>query len=446
MESDTIAAVSTAAGPAGIAVVRVSGPGAFAVARAVAGGVLPESFPSVRFARFRNPATGEEADEGMLLHFRGPRSYTGEDCVEFQGHGGRMPSARLLAAAIAAGARQAEPGEFMRRAFLNGKTDLSRAEAVMDFIGAASSRAAAAAHEQLEGRLSRETDAIYADILSVEADAEHLLDFDEEEIVAGETGLAQRRCRDIAGKIEELLSTWRRGAMLREGALVVLCGSPNAGKSSLMNAMLGRNRAITSPEAGTTRDVIEEPFSISGMPVRLADTAGLRHGAGAVESEGIARAEAEIKRADAAVEVIDATSPDWRGRVAAAAAAGRIPALNKIDLVPEIQAQAAGLGASPVSAKTGSGIGALLSAIARKLDAGTGEEGEIAVSERHRALLAQASGFLGRAMAALAEGPGGLAPAASSLASAARAVGAISGKVWSDDLLDAVFGKFCVGK
>ncbi|MBP5543066.1 MAG: 50S ribosome-binding GTPase, partial [Kiritimatiellae bacterium] len=273
MDGDTIAAISTAVGPGGISVVRVSGPDAFAIAEMVAGIRPPDcaSFPFARFAHFRNPVEGVAADNGILIFFKAPRSYTGEDVVEFQGHGGRMPSSLVLAAVLAAGARQADPGEFTRRAFLNGKIDLARAEAVMDFIGAASLRAAAAAREQLEGALSAKVGAIYEAIVSVEADVEHLLDFEEGEI--GDSFLldALARCRAALSETEALLATWRTGTMLREGALVVICGKPNAGKSSLLNALLGRDRAIVSPVAGTTRDAIEEPFQVEGVPVRLVD-------------------------------------------------------------------------------------------------------------------------------------------------------------------------------
>lgn len=449
MDGDTIAAISTAAGPGGIAVVRVSGPGAFAVAKAVAG-TAPAggaAFPMARFAHFRNPATGADADEGVLLLFRAPRSYTGEDVAEFQGHGGRMPSSRLLAAAIAAGARQAEPGEFTRRAFLNGKIDLARAEAVMDFIGAASERAASAAREQLDGALSRKVGAIYDAVVSIEADVEHLLDFEEGEIGDGFQADALDRCRAALAATDALLATWRTGALLREGALVVICGRPNAGKSSLMNALLGRDRAIVSPMAGTTRDAIEEPFLAGGVPVRLVDTAGLRDGAEAVEAEGIARAEALVARAAVAIEVVDATEPGWRGAVAAAAAAGRIAALNKIDAASPATAQAAeGAGAIPISAKTGLGLEALVAAIAARLDVLPGGEGDVAVSERHRQCLDDARSRLVDAEAALGEGGSGLVPAAASLAAAAQSLGAITGRTWSEDLLDSVFGRFCVGK
>ena len=444
MDGDTIAAISTATGPAGIAVVRVSGPDAFAIAGTLAGTVEPDRFPFAKFAHFRDPSSGVVADDGILLLFKAPRSYTGEDVAEFQCHGGRIPPAKVLAAAIAAGARPAAPGEFTRRAFLNGKIDLARAEAVMDFIGAASDRAAAAAREQLQGVLSRRIDALYSAILALEADVEHLLDFDEGEIGGSFLGDALSRCRSILSECRSLSATARRGTLLREGALVAICGRPNAGKSSLMNALLGRDRAIVSPIAGTTRDSIEEPFCVAGIPVRLVDTAGLRTGAGDIEAEGIARAEAIIARADVAVEVIDATLPDCAVVVEAALRAGRIPALNKIDAMPGLKASPAG--AIPVSALTGEGLGVLLAAIAERLDAMPSENGDTAVSERHAQCVADAEAALSQTLSALETGDSALVPAAASLSAAAQALGRITGCVWSDDLLDAVFGRFCIGK
>lgn len=449
MDGDTIAAISTAVGPGGISVVRVSGPDSFAIAEMVAGIRPPDcaSFPFARFAHFRNPVEGVAADNGILIFFKAPRSYTGEDVVEFQGHGGRMPSSLVLAAVLAAGARQADPGEFTRRAFLNGKIDLARAEAVMDFIGAASVRAAAAAREQLEGALSAKVGAIYEAIVSVAADVEHLLDFEEGEIGDSFLHDALARCRAALSETDALLTTWRTGTMLREGALVVICGKPNAGKSSLLNALLGRDRAIVSPVAGTTRDAIEEPFQVEGVPVRLVDTAGLRSGAGEIEAEGIARAEALVERAAVAVEVIDATVQNWREDAAAALDKGRVAALNKIDAAtPAAAIDAAGIGAVAISAKTGAGLDSLLGAIAARLDLLPGGEGEVAVSERHRRCLAEARGQLVEAVASLECGGDGLVPAASSLATAARALGEITGRVWSGDLLDSIFSRFCVGK
>lgn len=447
--SDTIAAISTAQGPAGISIVRVSGPQAFDIALRIAGVVPSAPGLEARFARFRDASTGQAVDEGIVLLFKSPRSYTGEDVVEFQGHGGRIPSARLLSLAIGAGARLAEPGEFTRRAFTNGKIDLARAEATMDFIGASSMRAAAAAHDQLSGTLSKSIDAIYTSTVSVAADVGHLLDFDEYDAVPSFRDDAAERCRGILPAIDALLSSWRLGAWLREGAKVVLCGKPNVGKSSLMNALLGRDRAIVSPVAGTTRDTIEEHFEAGGIPVRLIDTAGLRDGADSVEAAGIARAEEIIASADIAIEVIDASGHSPASEARHAASAGRIPVLNKSDIAPREAIDGclkACPGAVPVSAATGDGLSGLVAAIRARLDSQPGENADIAISERHRLALERARRHIADATNALLEGDSGLVPAASLLDMAANDIGAITGRVWSEDLLDSIFSRFCVGK
>lgn len=447
MENDTIAAISTATGPAGIAIVRISGPDSFAIAGRITGLAPAASKLEARFAHFRDPATGERIDEGIVLFFKAPHSYTGEDVAELQGHGGRLPASRLLRLATDAGARPAAPGEFTKRAFLSGRIDLARAEAVMDLIGAASDRAATAAYEQLEGRLSSQVDSAYEAIVSVAADVEHLLDFDENEIDASFAGEAARKCDAIRARLDALASSWRLGSLLRDGALVVLCGKPNAGKSSLLNALLGRDRAIVSPEAGTTRDSIEEPFSVCGIPVRLVDTAGLRASGNGIEAEGVARAKALAGRADVAIEVIDATEGGLAGAVAAAKAAGRIVALNKTDLAPGAgEAFADERDVVGVSAKCGTGLDALAARIAARLDVAPAAESGAAVSERHRDALRSSAARIADAAAALREGDSGLVAAAENLALAAQAIGLVTGRVWSDDLLDSVFGKFCVGK
>lgn len=447
MGNDTIAAISTAAGPAGIAIVRISGPDSFAIAGKITGLAPETSNLEARFAHFRDPATGERIDEGIVLFFKAPHSYTGEDVAELQGHGGRLPASRLLRLATDAGARPAAPGEFTKRAFLSGRIDLARAEAVMDLIGAASDRAATAAYEQLEGRLSSQVDSAYEEIVSVAADVEHLLDFDENEIDASFAGEAARKCDAIRARLDALASSWRLGSLLRDGALVVLCGKPNAGKSSLLNALLGRDRAIVSPEAGTTRDSIEEPFSVCGIPVRLVDTAGMRASGNGIEAEGVARAKTLAGRADVAVEVIDATGGDFAAAAAAAIAAGRIVALNKIDLAPGAgEAFADERDVVGVSAKCGTGLDALAARIAARLDVSPAAESGAAVSERHRDALRSSAARIADAAAALREGDSGLVAAAENLALAAQAIGLVTGRVWSDDLLDSVFGKFCVGK
>lgn len=449
-EDDTIAAIATAPGPAGVSIIRISGIDAFRIASRVCGASPAfESGPiAARYSRFRYPETGNAIDDGVVLFFKGPHSYTGEDVVELQGHGGRLPSSRLLAAAIAAGARMAEPGEFTRRAFLNGKLDLTRAEAVMDFVSAASDRAAIAAREQLDGRLSNSINTLFDDIVSVEADVERLLDFDEGDVPADFPREAAQRCRVISDSLSRLVSTWRTASYLREGALVVISGPPNVGKSSLLNAILGRDRAIVSPVAGTTRDSIEEPLVISGIPVRLVDTAGLRRSGDAIEAEGVSRAEDLISRADLVIEVSDASNPEGKSPDGDNASNPAIRVLNKMDIanLPATLGAKQLQGVVCVSAKTGTGIPELLDEIARHLDAEPGESAGPGVSERHRACLEEARTAMLDAAAALDLGDEGLVIAAEKLAAAADSVGRVTGRVWSEELLDTIFGRFCIGK
>ncbi len=422
--SDTIAAVSTAPGRGGVAVVRVSGPDAWAVAEKVTGRAIGDGqVGRFFFSRFRR---GEAVvDSGLTLVFKGPQSYTGEDVVEFQGHGGSVPPRRVLEACIAAGARLARRGEFTARSFLNGRLDLSAAEAVIDLIDARTDRAADDAQSRLDGALSERYSALYGSALEMSARMEHMLDVDEDEIPAGTMEAVAEGIAALRRRIDRLIATGREGRLLRDGALVVLAGAPNAGKSSLMNALLGERRAIVSNEAGTTRDSIEEGLDIDGWPVRLVDTAGLRQAAGAVEAEGVARAEALISRADVVV-ALDCDIP------------GALRIHAKCDLDDE-RAEGSTL---KVSSKTGEGLDALKCAIAARLSelAANGSEEPADVTARQLELLE-------RARASLA-GADAVDPvlAANALRGAAEAVGEIIGKTYSDDLLDSIFSRFCVGK
>lgn len=422
--SDTIAAVSTAPGRGGVAVVRVSGPDAWAVAEKVTGRAIGDGqVGRFFFSRFRR---GEAVvDSGLTLVFKGPQSYTGEDVVEFQGHGGSVPPRRVLEACIAAGARLARRGEFTARSFLNGRLDLSAAEAVIDLIDARTDRAADDAQSRLDGALSERYSALYGSALEMSARMEHMLDVDEDEIPAGTMEAVAEGIAALRRRIDRLIATGREGRLLRDGALVVLAGAPNAGKSSLMNALLGERRAIVSNEAGTTRDSIEEGLDIDGWPVRLVDTAGLRQAAGAVEAEGVARAEALIGRADVVV-ALDCDIP------------GALRIHAKCDLDDE-RAEGSAL---KVSSKTGEGLDALKCAIAARLSelAANGSEEPADVTSRQLELLERARASLAGADAA------DPVLAANALRDAAEAVGEIIGKTYSDDLLDSIFSRFCVGK
>ena len=458
--ADPVAALATPPGAGGIAIVRLSGRDA----PSIASRLLPpnRSLPSDRRAFFhaalRHPASGARLDEAVVLSFPAPHSYTGEPVVEFQVHGGRIPARRVLDALSTLGVAPAGPGEFTRRAFLNGRIDLSQAEAVMDLVGAESERAANAAAEQLDGALSRRVAALYEPLVALRADVEASLDFDEGDVPEAllPASLADR-ARAVRDGVAALLATWREGRLLREGALVVLGGRPNAGKSSLFNALLAADRAIVADEPGTTRDLIEEPLAVRGIPLRLVDTAGLREADGAVERQGVRRAEEQIRRADLHLRVIDASAPDCAAEAATLSmlpAASTIAVFAKCDLAPDfappIPTLPTGMRAVRVSAVTGEGLDALREAIADALGAATSADAGAVVNERHRGLLAQADAALGEAIALVESGADGegfdAVLAAQSLREAAEALGAILGRNVSEDVLDAVFSRFCVGK
>ena len=440
--NETIAAIATAPGRGGVAVVRISGPDAFRVAAAVCGRRV-EAAQAGRFfhSTFRDPACGSPLDDGLLLVFAAPRSYTGEDVVELQGHGGSVAPRRVLEACLAAGARLARRGEFTERAFLNGRLDLGAAEAVIDLVDAKTARAADDAVARLAGAASRPFERMYADAIDLSSRVEHALDFSEDELPPGFDAALAAGVDALSSRVEAKLSTAREGRILREGALVVLAGPPNAGKSSLLNALLGADRAIVSATAGTTRDAIEDWAEIGGWPVRLVDTAGLRATGDAVEAEGVARAEDLIARADLVLRLSPADAEP-----SAAGAAGDSPREIRVCSKCDLGAMSPS-GARRVSSRTGEGLDALRGDIANrlaKLAARRDEETGADVTTRQRACLLDAQGALARARSAL-DLPD-LVLAANELRAAAEAIGRVLGKVYSDDLLDALFSRFCVGK
>ncbi|NLF22937.1 MAG: tRNA uridine-5-carboxymethylaminomethyl(34) synthesis GTPase MnmE [Lentisphaerae bacterium] len=452
---DTIAALATAAGPAGIAVVRISGSGAWAVAaRVVAPRSGGEAFAGnagrCRHVRLHDPLTAEVLDDGVMLVFRAPRSYTGEDVVELQGHGGGVAARRLLEAVLAAGARLAEPGEFTRRAFLNGRLDLTQAEAVLDLIQARTDRAAQAARARLDGRLGADIHRLYDSLTAICADIEALLDFSEDDVPEGFMEETARRLGLLLEAVRARVATWHAGHLLREGALVVISGRPNAGKSSLLNALLGCDRAIVSEIPGTTRDAIEESISLDGIPVRLVDTAGLRKTDCAIEAEGVARAGTLVARADLNLHLLDGSRPldaeDHR-HLEALSPARTLLVLGKADLPPRIAPAALPSWACvPVSARTGKGLEDLRRTLGERLGVDQAAPMGSEISTRHRRELEQAADAIAASVDLLAGPPDGLVLAALRLREAALALGRITGRVWSEELLDAVFSRFCVGK
>ena len=424
--SDTIAAIATAPGRGGVAVVRVSGPDAWDVARKITGREISPSDAGRFFFGGFHDHSGTVVDSGLVLVFKTPASYTGENVIEFQGHGGSVAPRRVLEACFAAGARLARRGEFTERAFLNGKLDLSAAEAVIDLVDARTDRAADEAQARLRGVLSDRYESLYHDSIECSSRMEHLLDVDEGEIP---DGTMESYCDDLLNlknRISKLLSTAREGKILRDGALVVLAGRPNAGKSSLMNALLGENRAIVSDVAGTTRDSIEEGLDIDGWPVRIVDTAGLRATDDAIEAEGVVRAEELMAKAD----IVIALDCDVPGAI-------RVHAKCDLDDVTDLESSAI-----LVSAKTGEGLQSLKDAIAARL-----RELSARASEDVADVTARQTDLLAKALAAL-EGTDPADPvlAANALRIAAQSIGEIIGKTYSEDLLDSLFSRFCVGK
>ncbi|HRT29271.1 MAG TPA: tRNA uridine-5-carboxymethylaminomethyl(34) synthesis GTPase MnmE [Kiritimatiellia bacterium] len=449
-----IAAIATAAGPAGVSIVRVSGAGVLEVGdRLVPGLRCPPSQRAAGtffHARVTHPVTGAGVDDAVFLIYRAPHSYTGEDTLEIQGHGGALPSRRLLEAVLAAGARLAEPGEFTRRAFLNGRMDLTQAEAVCDLIQSRTERAAHVARAQLDGALGGRVASLYDAVTAVCAEVEHLLDFDEGELPPLFTERASERLTACMTEMEQLAASWHEGHLIREGALVVLAGRPNVGKSSLMNALLGTRRAIVHDLPGTTRDAIEESLVLYGVPLRLVDTAGLRDAQDGVEREGVERARAVIHQADLILYLVDGSVPqsETLDEVCAAFPAGRVmvvvtkcdlPAAAPLEIPPE-------LAYMRVSAKSGEGLEALKRMVAETLGVTEETYGQPIVSLRHITELRTALEQSQEARAALDAGESGLVLAAGHLRGAAEALGRMIGRVYTEDLLDTIFSRFCVGK
>lgn len=427
--AETIAAIATAPGAGGVAVIRVSGADAFQVARAVTR-KEPEA-GRVVFSRFF--LDGKVLDEGLLLSFKAPRSFTGEDVVELQCHGGSVTPRRILDAAIAAGARLARRGEFTERAFLNGKMTFEQAEALLDLINAKTEKAADSALADMVdssgGAKENPIRKLYGDALKISSEIEHSLDVDESDLSDEFFGsLASQVCSldlALAAEIKRL----REKRILRDGASVVLLGPPNAGKSSLMNALLGESRAIVSETAGTTRDSIEAWIDIDGWPIKLVDTAGIRHeGAdfGAIEAEGVRRSEALAKSADVVIDFGGGTHDDERV----------IAICAKCDLK-----RGSGLN---VSAFTGEGISDLRREIVARLERLADKAGEGAESAAEKNLAA-----LERARAILSEADFSFADAVllgNVMRRTAATLGEVLGAEYSEDLLASLFSRFCVGK
>ena len=447
MES-TIAAIATPPGMGAVGMIRVSGGEAFSlVSQCVAPSKDCKRWKE-RYATLTKIVDGEGAviDEVLVTCFHGPRSYTGEDTVEIACHGGVLVMRRVLQRLLDVGIESAGAGEFSQRAFLNGKMDLTQAEAVMDLISAQTDLALRAAHEQLQGTLGDDSEVIREDVLGMAAHVEAYIDFPEEDIDTDTGKVLKERLEQAVGKIERLLSTAEQGRILREGVRTVIFGAPNAGKSSLLNKLLGYERAIVSDIEGTTRDTVEEVVNLKGIPVRLVDTAGMRDSDDLIEQQGVQRTRAQVETADLILEVVDGTEPrEFRLTAEDIGERHHLLVINKSDLV--FHADWAEVQGTRISCTTGEGLESLVETIANELAMGAGEWGGhvVAINARHQACLKRAKQSLQQAMNTLGAGEGAEFISIE-LREAMEAIGEIAGRIDTEELLGEIFSSFCIGK
>ena len=444
-EEHTIAALSTAPGRGALAVIRISGPNVRTLAEA-----LLDPAPSIARRATRclvRDLSGEAIDDAIATLFLAPNSFTGEDILEISTHGGNSVPSRVLAAAIHAGAREAGPGEFTRRAVLNGKLDLLQAEAISDLIDARSSAAHKQALRQLDGGLSRRIEALRAEILGLEALLAYDVDFPEEDDGPVSRDRITRAAVDVRNALSQLLATGHQGTLVHEGALVVLAGAPNVGKSSLFNALLGEARAIVTEIPGTTRDAIEAVLDLPGWPLRIVDTAGLRDTADVVELLGIETSSRYLAQAAVVLLCVDSEAAvDLSSQIQSYTSAPIIIVATKGDMIPESAKANADV---VVSAHTGEGLASLLSAIETRLATKLGMpalDAPILTRTRHRVAVRQASDELDLFLDAWSDDVLPAVVAATHVRAAANALSELIGGVVVDDVLDAVFRRFCVGK
>lgn len=454
-DTDTIAAIATASGRGGIGIVRLSGPRTTQIVQQICGSV-----PTPRhahFCEFRDPAASHPdavIDHGIALFFPAPHSFTGEDVAELQGHGGIVVTDLVLRCVLALGARLARPGEFSERAFLNGRLDLAQAEAIADLVDSATEQAARNAMRSLQGAFSARISELLEELVALRSFVEASIDFPDEEIDFLSDGEVSRHLHDLRDRIAALRDTARNGVLVRDGITLVLAGRPNAGKSSLMNTLAGRETAIVTAIPGTTRDVLREQIALDGLPLHIIDTAGLHDSPDAIEQEGIRRARLEIERADHLLLVVDSSTDDKPERILDELFGklhSRLPpltvVLNKCDL-SELEP---GLveGSSPptvaLSALTGAGIPDLrvhLKQLAGYHDASTGD---FSARRRHLDALDRCAAALDDGIAALDTHAAGEL-LAEHLRDAQQHLGEITGQFTTDDLLGRIFSSFCIGK
>ena len=434
---DTIAASATPPGRGGVGILRLSGPRATAIANLVAPPLPPPRVAALRSLQDRN---GDVLDQGLVLFFPGPASFTGEDVIEIQAHGSPVVLDELLATVLGHGARHARAGEFSERAFLNGRLDLAQAEAVADLVEAGSRAAARAAYASLSGRFSERVHALTDRLMRLRVECEARLDFAEEDIAAL-PGTFPSSLAELARDLEALAAAAGEGQRLTEGYVCVLSGAPNVGKSSLLNALAGTERAIVTEMPGTTRDLVEVDVVLGGVPVRLVDTAGLRESADPVESEGVRRARQRAAEADLVIAVVTEDTP-----LPAVENAERLLVLNKIDLGKRVAGPCESRGEAGLapSAQPGEGVPQRVAELGRRARSGHAVDGaRFSARRRQIDALQRASRALHHAQAMVVSGS---ELVAEDLAAAQRALGEITGVVHTEDLLGAVFSTFCIGK
>ncbi|MCC7327538.1 MAG: tRNA uridine-5-carboxymethylaminomethyl(34) synthesis GTPase MnmE [Burkholderiales bacterium] len=456
LPAETIVAIATPPGRGGIGVVRVSGVHLASLIEGIAGRVPPSRIASR--ATFKD-ACGAPLDHGLVLYFPAPHSYTGESVVEFHGHGGPSVLRLVLARCVELGARLAAPGEFTRRAFLNGKLDLAQAESVADLIDAATATAARAAARSLDGEFSRDVRALVEALTELRMYTEATLDFPEEDIEFLRADDVARRLGAIRERLDGVLARARTGALLREGLTVVLIGRPNVGKSSLLNRLVREEAAIVTPIAGTTRDTVERRVEIAGIALTVVDTAGLRDTADEVERLGIERSWAAVGRADLVVLIVDARDGPSSLPEADRAILARLPAAlprvvvhNKADLAsvaPRVDRREDGGGAWAhvwLCARSGDGVALLEREVLALVGAEVATEDTYLARARHVDALREAAGHLAAAAAHVESSAPAVELFAEELREAQRSLSTITGEFTSDDLLGAIFGRFCIGK
>jgi tRNA modification GTPase len=454
-DQDTICGVSTPPGEGGIGIIRMSGTRAIEIASRVfkaRGAVRLEEQPShsLFYGHIGDPETGEVVDEALVSIMRTPASYTREDVVEINCHGGMMPLWRTVNLLIASGARQAEPGEFTKRAFLNGRIDLAQAEAVMDIIHAKTELSHRAANEQLLGGLSSEVATLRERLVAIVAAVEAGIDFPEEEIETPTGDPLGDEVRSMLQSVEELISSHRYGRLLREGIATAIIGKPNVGKSSLLNSLLKQDRAIVTDIPGTTRDVLEEYLNIMGLPFKILDTAGIRHSHDVVEQEGVRRSLAVISKADVVLIIIDGSqqlSEEDRRVLEEAKGKPAILVMNKCDLEKKAEAPVWPEVVVDISCKTGARLDDLRKAIVGLVKQGAvpPREHSWAVNQRHKTALEQAKASLEKALSSITSGLSAEFIALD-LRDALDSVGLIIGATHTDDILERIFRDFCIGK